>query len=119
MQQTGQVKNISQSPQIQKTVHAVRHWTTTITQALFMIGIVRYFQNSIITMIQLFKTKIGWLRIIGFIEGISLLALVFVAVPMKHVYNNPSLSESIGPVHGALFILFVLYTLRASLKTKC
>ncbi|KOH42914.1 membrane protein [Sunxiuqinia dokdonensis] len=67
-------------------------------------------------MIQLFKTKIGWLRIIGFLEGISLLVLVFVAVPMKHVYNNPFLSESLGPVHGALFILFVLYTLSVSFE---
>lgn len=69
-----------------------------------------------ITMKQLFKTKIGWLRIIGFLEGISLLVLVFVAVPMKHVYNNPSWSESLGPVHGALFILFVLYTVSVSIE---
>lgn len=46
-------------------------------------------------MIQLFKTKLGRLRIIGLLEGLSLLFLVFVAVPMKYQtlkkeseYNN-------------------------------
>lgn len=61
-------------------------------------------------MINLFKTKIGKLRILGFLEGVSLIVLVFVAVPMKYYFNNPSLSEGLGPIHGAIFILFLIYT---------
>ncbi len=61
-------------------------------------------------MINLFKTKIGRLRILGFLEGVSLLVLVFVAVPMKYYFNDPSLSKGLGPIHGAIFILFLFYT---------
>lgn len=68
-------------------------------------------------MIRLFKTKIGRLRIVGFLEGVSLLALVFVAVPMKYAFGNPVLSQSIGPVHGALFLLFVLNVVSVGIET--
>lgn len=67
-------------------------------------------------MIQLFTTKIGRLRLIGFLEGISLLVLIFVAVPMKHIYQNPELSKLLGPVHGAIFILFVLNTMSVGIE---
>lgn len=62
-------------------------------------------------MIQLFKTNIGRLRIIGFFEGISLLVLMFVAVPLKYAANNPEWVKTLGPVHGALFLLYVFNTL--------
>lgn len=62
-------------------------------------------------MINLFKTKIGRLRIIGYLEGISLLVLVFIAVPMKYYFGSPGLSKTIGPVHGAIFVLFLVNAL--------
>jgi len=67
-------------------------------------------------MTQLFKTKIGRLRIIGFLEGISLLVLVFIGVPMKYMFDNPTLSKSLGPIHGAIFILFVLNTFSVGIE---
>ncbi|UIR56762.1 DUF3817 domain-containing protein [Sphingobacterium sp. SRCM116780] len=67
-------------------------------------------------MINLFKTKIGRLRIIGFLEGISLLVLVFLAVPMKYYFHNPSLSSVLGPIHGAIFLLFLFHTLSVGIE---
>ena len=67
-------------------------------------------------MTHLLSTKVGRLRIIGFLEGISLLALVFVAVPAKYAFDNPTLSKALGPVHGALFLLFVLNALSVGLE---
>lgn len=67
-------------------------------------------------MIYLFKTKIGRLRLIGFLEGLSLLALVFIAVPMKYIFHNPVLSKSLGPVHGAIFLIFMLNTLSMGIE---
>jgi len=61
-------------------------------------------------MMDLLKTKIGRLRILGFLEGVSLLALVFIAVPMKYYFGNPSLSKALGPIHGAIFLVFLLNT---------
>ena len=65
---------------------------------------------------NLIKTKIGRLRLIGFLEGISLLILVFIAVPMKYFFQNPSISISLGPIHGALFLLFVINTLSVGVE---
>jgi integral membrane protein len=67
-------------------------------------------------MIHLLKTKIGRLRIIGFLEGISLLVLIFIAVPMKYYYGNPSFTKTIGPIHGALFLLFLFNTLSVGVE---
>jgi integral membrane protein len=67
-------------------------------------------------MIHLFKTKVGRLRIIGFLEGISLLVLVFVAVPMKYYWHNPSFTKTLGPIHGALFLLFIFNTLSVGVE---
>ena len=69
-------------------------------------------------MIQLFKTNIGRLRIIGFLEGISLLVLVFIAVPMKYYFQNPEGSKIIGPIHGALFLLFVFNALSVGVEQR-
>jgi len=57
---------------------------------------------------NLLLAKVGCLRIIGFLEGVSLLVLIFVAVPMKYYFGNPMGSKIIGPIHGALFLLFVV-----------
>lgn len=67
-------------------------------------------------MIYLFNTKLGRLRLIGFLEGLSLLALVFIAVPMKYFLHNPQLTKSLGPVHGAIFLLFMLNTLSVGIE---
>lgn len=69
-------------------------------------------------MTQLFKTNIGRLRIIGFLEGISLLVLVFVAMPVKYVWGNPLLTQYLGPVHGAIFLLFLLNVFSVAIEQK-
>ena len=67
---------------------------------------------------KIFTTSIGRLRLYAFLEGISLLVLVFIAVPLKYAANNPALVKMLGPVHGALFLLFVLNALREGVEQK-
>jgi integral membrane protein len=67
-------------------------------------------------MIQMLKTKVGRLRIVGMLEGASLLFLVFIAVPMKYYFKNPIGSEVVGPIHGALFLLFIFYTIIVAIE---
>ncbi|MDI9857894.1 DUF3817 domain-containing protein [Flectobacillus roseus] len=67
-------------------------------------------------MFTLFKTKLGRIRIIGFLEGLSLLVLIFVAIPMKHLFHNPTLSKFLGPIHGAIFLVFVLNTMSLAIE---
>ncbi|MDM1764073.1 MULTISPECIES: DUF3817 domain-containing protein [unclassified Acinetobacter] len=51
-----------------------------------------------------FKT----LRLVGLLEGISFLLLLFIAMPMKYMFDNPILVKYVGMGHGVLFILFLL-----------
>lgn len=67
---------------------------------------------------NLFKTNIGRLRLIGFLEGISLLILLFIAMPLKHIYGYPNLSAIFGATHGALFLLFVFNTLSVGIEQQ-
>lgn len=69
-------------------------------------------------MSSFFTTSVGRLRLIAFLEGISLLLLVFVAVPLKYMAHDPSWVKAIGPVHGILFVLFVFSTLKISLEQR-
>lgn len=62
-------------------------------------------------MLHLFKTPIGRLRIISFLEGISLIILLFIAVPLKYWAGQPAMVKLMGPIHGLLFTLFVFTTL--------
>ncbi|HEX2532606.1 MAG TPA: DUF3817 domain-containing protein [Chitinophagaceae bacterium] len=65
---------------------------------------------------HLMQTKVGRLRIIGLLEGLSLLLLLFVAMPLKYGGNEPVLTQVLGPVHGALFLLFVFNTLSVGVE---
>jgi integral membrane protein len=67
---------------------------------------------------QLLSTNIGRLRIIGFSEGISLLILIFVAVPLKYIGHHPSVVKAMGPIHGALFLLFIVNTVSVGVEQK-
>lgn len=66
----------------------------------------------------LLKTRVGRLRLIGYIEGLSLLILLFIAVPLKYMANNPSFTKAMGPIHGALFLLFIFNTLSVGVEQK-
>ena len=66
----------------------------------------------------MFKSPIGRLRLLALAEGTSLLLLIGVAVPLKHFYGNPALVRALGPVHGLLFALFVLNTLRVGVEYR-
>ena len=65
---------------------------------------------------KLIFTKTGRLRIIAILEGISLLILVFIAMPLKYIFQYEQGSKIMGPVHGALFLLFVFNTLSVGVE---
>ncbi|WP_413581843.1 DUF3817 domain-containing protein [Bdellovibrio sp. HCB288] len=53
-------------------------------------------------MVQAFKV-LGWL------EGLSFLTLLFIAMPIKYMAGNPAVVKAMGPIHGFLFIGYVLF----------
>ena len=52
-------------------------------------------------------TPIGFLRTIGFAEGVSYLLLLGIAMPLKYLAGYPTLVTYVGWAHGVLFVLFV------------
>jgi len=47
------------------------------------------------------------LRLASFVEATTLLTLILVAVPLKHLFGLPIATRIMGPVHGAAFIFYV------------
>ena len=47
-------------------------------------------------------------RIIGFLEGLSYLLLILIAVPFKYIFNYPLMVKYLGMPHGILFIMYLL-----------
>ena len=67
---------------------------------------------------QFITTSIGRFRLIAFLEGVSLIILVFIGMPMKYYFDNPALVKTAGPIHGVLFLLFVFNALQAGVEQK-
>lgn len=53
------------------------------------------------------KDGIGRLRLTGFLEAISWLLLLFIAMPLKYFADQPLMVKYVGWVHGILFMLYV------------
>lgn len=47
-------------------------------------------------------------RIIAFLEGISYLLLLFVAVPIKYLNSDPQYVKLLGMPHGLLFVAYIV-----------
>jgi integral membrane protein len=52
------------------------------------------------------KDLVGCLRVVAILEGISLLVLLFIAMPLKYHYGMPEVVTMAGRTHGALFLIF-------------
>lgn len=50
-------------------------------------------------------------RIMAYVVGVVLLVLVFVAVPLQVFAHDSALVAIVGPIHGALFIIYLLAAL--------
>jgi integral membrane protein len=62
-------------------------------------------------MIKLFKY-------IALLEGISLLLLLFFAMPMKYIYELPIYVKVIGMAHGLLFIAYIALAVMIKIEEK-
>ncbi len=54
------------------------------------------------------KNFIRVFRLIAILEGISLLVLFFLAMPLKYWFNTPQLISPVGMSHGLLFVGYVI-----------
>lgn len=47
-------------------------------------------------------------KVVAFWEGISLLALLFFAMPMKYMFHDPIYVTHVGRAHGFLFVAYII-----------
>jgi integral membrane protein len=47
-------------------------------------------------------------RVIAYLVGVLLLVLMFVAMPLKYLADRPLLVETIGPVHGFMYMVYLV-----------
>jgi integral membrane protein len=69
-------------------------------------------------MLDLLKTALGRLRIIAFTEGVSYLILLFIAMPLKYFFGQPTAVKNFGSVHGLLFVLYILYVFLCKIEYR-
>jgi integral membrane protein len=53
------------------------------------------------------RNQLMQMRRVSMLEGTTLVALLFVAVPLKHIAGYPVAVTVMGPVHGIAFLLYV------------
>jgi integral membrane protein len=54
------------------------------------------------------------LRIVAFLEGVSFLILLFIAMPLKYLAGQPLAVRVVGLIHGILFLVFLVALYRAA-----
>jgi integral membrane protein len=63
---------------------------------------------------SLLRTSLGRLRAVGFLEGVSFLVLLGIAMPLKYLAGQPEAVRLVGMAHGVLFVLYVLLVIQVS-----
>ena len=59
---------------------------------------------------------IGIYRLTAFLEGVSYILLLLIAVPIKYLLNEAFYVKILGMPHGILFILYILFSIIAKIK---
>ena len=62
------------------------------------------------------STVLGRLRLVGFLEGLSFLLLLGVAMPLKYLAGEPSAVRVVGMAHGVLFLAYLAAILQAQVE---
>lgn len=60
--------------------------------------------HTLFNMIEMLKI----FRLISFLEGVSYLLLLFIAVPIKYLGENEAFVKMLGMPHGLLFIAYII-----------
>jgi integral membrane protein len=60
----------------------------------------------------------GLLQKFTFAEGLSLLVLLIIAMPLKYLFDTPEAVKVVGWIHGALFVVLMLLIGRYCLSVK-
>jgi integral membrane protein len=62
------------------------------------------------------QSSVGRLRVVGFLEGLSFLVLLGIAMPLKYFAGEPGAVRVVGMAHGVLFLLYVAAVMQAAME---
>ncbi|WP_100405807.1 DUF3817 domain-containing protein [Bacillus solitudinis] len=57
-------------------------------------------------------------RVIGYLEGMSFILLLGLAMPLKYMFDMPMWVTVVGAIHGFLFVLYVAYVAFSMFKLR-
>jgi len=57
-------------------------------------------------------------RVIAYIVGVLLIVLAFVAMPMKYIWDDSTLVEIVGPVHGFAYMVYLVIAFDLAVRAK-
>ena len=57
-------------------------------------------------------------RVIAFLEGVSYILLLFIATPIKYLFEEPKYVKLLGMPHGLLFIAYIAFAFLSKNKHK-
>jgi integral membrane protein len=57
-------------------------------------------------------------RLVAFLEGVSYILLLFIAVPIKYLLNDPTYVKLLGMPHGILFVGYIIFSVIGKNKFK-
>lgn len=57
-------------------------------------------------------------RVMAYVVGVMLLVLAAVAMPLKYLADSPELVDVVAPVHGFLYIVYVVVALDLAFRSR-
>jgi integral membrane protein len=57
-------------------------------------------------------------RVVAYVVGTVLLVLVAVAMPLKYLADRPTAVAVVGPIHGFLYIVYLIVTFDLSMRQR-
>ncbi|MBA3524370.1 MAG: DUF3817 domain-containing protein [Geodermatophilaceae bacterium] len=57
-------------------------------------------------------------RVMAYVVGVMLLILVFVAVPLRYLFDTPEVSAVVSPLHGFLYAVYLLAVLSLGTRSQ-
>jgi integral membrane protein len=57
-------------------------------------------------------------RVMAYVTGVLLLVLVLVAMPLKYIWDQPTLVAIVGPAHGFLYMVYLVTAFDLAVRGK-
>lgn len=80
---------------------------------IFLKQTLRSYLAIIFAQKNILKKGIKLFKIISFLEAVSFIVLLCVAMPLKYIWDMPQLVQVVGMAHGVLFILYIVFAIYA------